>query len=121
MKKHVHIDIVDRRSPSAPPMPPGPGTGLDSLLAIAQQGALMSNLAFANQVHNTDLAGKAQAARQQGMDRLRLSLLAQAVGRVQALRPPEARASVAALTDDAAAHTLADLRSAAATDPQPAP
>lgn len=113
MKKDVHIGIIDRRTPPAPP--PAVGAVVDSLLAMAQQSALVSNLAFANQVRNTDLAGQSQASRQQGMDRLRLSVLAQATGRIQALAPVEARAVVAVLTDDAAAQTLADLRATVAS------
>ena len=82
------------------------------MLVIAQQGALVSNLAFANQAANTDLAGRAQNTRQQGMDQLRLSILANAVRGVQAQTPTEARAAVTALTDNETARTIADLRAA---------
>lgn len=105
----VHIEIDDRRS--RPPSPFAAGA-VEDLLAIAQQGALVSNLAFANQVRNTDLAGQTQLVRQQGMSQLRLSILARAAGRVQTLSALEARASVDVFSGNELAQTLADLRAA---------
>lgn len=107
----VHIDIEDRRS--KPPSPFAAGA-VEDLLAIAQQGAMVSNLAFANQVRNTDLAGQTQLARQQGISQLRLAILAKAAGRVQTLSALEARAVVEAISGNELAQTLADLRATVA-------
>jgi hypothetical protein len=107
----VHIEIDDRRS--QPPSPFAAGA-VEDLLAIAQQGAMVSNLAFANQVRNTDLAGQTQLLRQQGMSQLRLAILAKATGQVQASSALQARAAVEALSGDEAAQTLAGLRAALA-------
>lgn len=110
----IDIHIEDRRGVTPLPSEVAAATALASLLSIAQDGALSSNLAMALQVHNTDLAGKAQVARQQGMDRLRLSLLAKAVGKTQALSPLAARSAVAGLTGNALAQQIADLSAALA-------
>ncbi|HEY8880576.1 MAG TPA: R body protein [Roseateles sp.] len=107
----VHIHIEDRRSP--PPSPCAAGV-VEGLLAIAQQGAMASNLAFSNQVRNTDLAVQVQATRQQGMGQLRLAILAKAAGQVQAPSAMQARAAVEAFSGNEAAQTLADLRAAVA-------
>ncbi|MEO6278179.1 hypothetical protein [Roseateles sp.] len=103
----VHIEIDDRRS--RPPSPFAAGA-VEDLLAIAQQGAMVSNLAFANQVRNTDLAGQTQLARQQGMSRLRLAILAKAASQVQVASAKEARAAVEAFSGNETAQALADLR-----------
>ena len=110
MKKELHVHIEDRRQPQPPPPAPPAVAVVASLLAVAQQGAMVSNLAFANQVRNTDLAGQSQAARQQGMDKLRLGILAKAAGRVQAPSAAGSRAAVEVLTGNEAAQTMADLR-----------
>ncbi len=107
----VHIEIDDRRS-----RPPAPSTGstVEELLAIAQQGAMASNLAIANQVRNVDLSGQTQLALQQSMNQLRLSILAKATGRVQTLSAHEARASAGAFSGSELAQTLAELSATAA-------
>lgn len=109
----IHIEIDDRRSPQPSPSPLVTGA-VEGLLAIAQQGAMVSNLAFANQVRNTELAGQSQVARQQGMSQLRLAILAKAAGQVQASPALDARAAVEVLSGDEAAQTTADLRAALA-------
>lgn len=110
----VNIRIDDRRSLP----PPEAGSAVEDLLAIAQQGALASNLAAANQVRNTDLARLAQAAQQQGMGPLRLAILAQAAGCLQT-SPLEARAAIEVLSGNELAQTLADLRATLAARATP--
>ncbi|RTL42009.1 MAG: hypothetical protein EKK53_12690 [Burkholderiales bacterium] len=109
-KTELDIRFEDRRTPTTVPAEVASATAVASLLSIAQEGALVSNLAMANQVQNTHLAGQAQGRRQQSMSQLRLSLLAKAVGRMQSLSPAESQAAVAALTDNEAARLLLDLR-----------
>lgn len=111
----VQIDI------DAPPAP-APAVVVEAVagggLVVAQQPALLSDLNLANQVLNQDLAGKAQLAQQNAMNRLRTSILAQAVQQVQAPGVATARATVAVLTGQALAEALAGLRASAA---RPAP
>jgi hypothetical protein len=84
-------------------------------LVVAQQPALLSDLNLANQVLNQDLAAKGQLTQQNAMNRLRTSILAQAVQRVQGPGPASARAAVAVLTGQALAETLASLGASVAT------
>ncbi|CAM3473183.1 hypothetical protein [Paracidovorax anthurii] len=79
-------------------------------VATAQQPANLSNLAYANQVTSNNLSAQNQVARQDAMNRLHYSILAQAVNQVQDLQPVTARSSVAAFTDNETAQALADLR-----------
>lgn len=109
------IDIEDRRGQALvpPPAPPGPASlEFTPALAVAQQCAMVSNLALSNQVANTDLAAKAQLAGQLGVDQLGLAILAHAVGRLQAPGAAQARAAVAALSGNEAASSLLGLRAA---------
>ncbi|RTL24397.1 MAG: hypothetical protein EKK52_01305 [Burkholderiales bacterium] len=108
--KEVHIEIEDRRRQPSPVAV----AAVEDLLSLAQQGALVSNLGFANQVRNNDLAGQAQLVCQQGIGQLRLSILARAAGRTQSLSATEARSSCSALSANELAATLADLRATVA-------
>ncbi|GKS92437.1 hypothetical protein [Acidovorax sp. SUPP2539] len=78
----------------------------------AQQPSALSNLAYANQVGNGDLSAKAQVARQDAMNRLRHTIVASAVARIQAPGPCTARSVVTVLTNNELAQTLAGLKSA---------
>jgi hypothetical protein len=101
----IDIQIEDNRC-DPPSRPPRDDSASAPSLATAQQCAMVSNLAFANQLSNTNLAGHAQVLQQQASDRLRLAILARAVSQVQAPDPAQARAAVTALTGNGAARTL---------------
>ena len=94
-------------------------------LASAQQSSALSNLSYGNQVVNNDLAAKVQVAHQDALNRLRHSILADAVNRVQNIGPATARSAVEAVSGNAAAQGIADLKSAvdafAARRPLPLP
>ncbi|MBO9719871.1 hypothetical protein [Xanthomonas phaseoli] len=79
-------------------------------LAISQQGALISTLAYANQVASSDLSTKTQIVHQDASNRLRQSILAKAVNGVQALGPINARSTGSLLTSNGMAQSLLDLR-----------
>ncbi|SFE15927.1 hypothetical protein [Paracidovorax konjaci] len=81
-------------------------------VATAQQPANLSNLAYANQVSSTNLSAQNQVARQDAMNRLHHSILANAVNQVQDLQPATARSAVAAFSGNETAQALADLRAA---------
>ena len=109
----IDITIVDARSGGD-----GGGSAIDSAVAstglvTAQQPAMLSNLAYTNQVSSNDLAAKAQLSNQDAMNRLRLGILARAVDAVQRTGPLTARSSVEVVSANEAAQDLADLRSAA--------
>lgn len=81
-------------------------------MVMAQQSSALSDLVYANQVSSNDLGAKSQVANQDAMNRLRQTILADAVTRVQALGPTAARAAVATLTSNALAQEIADLKAA---------
>ncbi|WP_284415548.1 hypothetical protein [Acidovorax sp. SUPP3334] len=81
-------------------------------LASAQQPSALSNLAYANQVASNDLSAKSQIARQDAMNRLRHSVVASAVARIQGLGPLATRSAVTALTGNEGAESLGGLKGA---------
>lgn len=82
-----------------------------SSTVVAEQPSVLSNLAYANQVSSSDLGAKSQVANQDAMNRLGLTILADAVARVQP-GPVESRSAVTVLTSNALAQQIADLKSA---------
>lgn len=83
---------------------------IGNLKAIAEQPAMISNLAYSNLVANTDLAQKNAVANQQAMNEVGLSIVAKASNTVSNLGPLEARSAVDILTNDELAQTIADLK-----------
>ncbi len=81
-----------------------------NLKSIAEQPALLSNLAYANTIANTNLAQQNAVANQQAMNELGISIVAKAANTVTNLGPLEARSAVDVLTDDELAQTIADLK-----------
>lgn len=77
---------------------------------IAEQPAMLANLAFANLVANTNLAQQNAVANQQAMNELGISVVAKGVTVLSQLSPLEARSAVDILTNNELAQTLADLK-----------
>jgi len=82
-----------------------------SSTVVAEQPSMLSNLAYANQASSSDLGAKSQVANQDAMNRLGLTILADAVARVQP-GPAESRSAVTVLTSNALAQQIADLKAA---------
>jgi hypothetical protein len=91
------------------------GDGVTAVLAasaavVAQQGAVLADLAFGNQVSSTALAARTQVANQDAQNRLRHAILARAVASVQAPGPTTARSAVFVFSANELAQDVADLK-----------
>lgn len=83
---------------------------IGNLKAIAEQPAMLSNLAFANVVSTTNLGQQNAVANQQAVGELGISVLAKGSNTVSDLGPVEARSAVDVLTNNELAQTIADLK-----------
>lgn len=83
-------------------------------LLNAQQPAALINLAYSNLVANTGLSQRNAVANQQAVNARGPSIVARASAGVSDPGPLQARSAIAALTDDAPARTIADLKAAVA-------
>lgn len=83
---------------------------IGNLKAISEQPAMLSNLAHANLVANTNLSQQNAVSHQQSLNELNLSILAKASNTVSNLQPLEARSAVDILTNDELAQTIADMK-----------
>jgi hypothetical protein len=83
---------------------------IGNLKAISEQPAMLSNLAHANLVANTNLSQQNAVSNQQSLNELGISILAKAANTVSNLQPLEARSAVDILTNDELAQTIADLK-----------
>jgi hypothetical protein len=86
------------------------GVAVGNLKSIAEQPAMLSNLAFANVVFNTNLSQQNAVANQQAMNELGISVTSKAVNTVSNLGPLEARSAVDVLTNDEISQAIADLK-----------
>ncbi len=89
----------------------GAGGGMNACV-VAMQPSLTGSLAYANHVASNDLGAKSQLAHQDAMNRLRQSITADAVARVQDVDPVAARSAVVTLSSHAMAQQLASLKAA---------
>ncbi|MDB9516058.1 RebB family R body protein [Roseofilum reptotaenium CS-1145] len=78
--------------------------------SVAEQPALLANLAFANVVANTNLSQQNALSNQQAMNQLAMTVTAKAVNKVSDLTPLEALAVNKLYTGNDVAQQLADLR-----------
>lgn len=85
---------------------------ISNLKAVAEQPAMLSNLAFSNVVANTNLLQQNAVANQQAMNELGISIVGKVVNSLTNLGPVEARSAVDVLTDNALAEQIADLKAA---------
>lgn len=90
------------------------GVAIGNLKAIADQPAMISNLAYADLVANTNLAQQNSVSNQQALNEVGLAVTGKAVTNVANLGPLEARSSVDVLTNNELAQTIADLKATVA-------
>ncbi|MBM7131233.1 R body protein [Dyella mobilis] len=95
-------------------MPPKPPAFQLAWTPVCEQPAMLSDLAYSNQVSSTNVAGKSQVSNQDALNRLNQMILAKAVTAVQATGPKTARSDVTVLTSNSIAQELADLKAAIA-------
>ena len=81
-----------------------------NLKSIAEQPAMLSNLAYSNAVATTNLSQQNAVAHQQAMNELSISILAKAANLISNLGPLEARSAAEVLTNNELAQTIADLK-----------
>jgi hypothetical protein len=107
------IDIVVDNGGGGPPEPdPIVASVALGSVVIAQQASALGNLAYGNQVSSTDLAAKSQVTNQNAMNRLRQTILANAVASVQSLDPAAARSTVFTVSSNAMAQEISSLKAA---------
>ncbi|MBD2502134.1 RebB family R body protein [Anabaena azotica] len=78
--------------------------------SVAEQPAMLSNLAFANLVTNTNLAQQNALANQQAMYQMSVTVTAKAVNKISDLSPVEALAITKLDTSNDVAQQIADLK-----------
>jgi hypothetical protein len=118
----VEVDITNSVNPPKP-RPPGPGipsavtgaTAVGSLTAVAGQPAMLSNLAYSNEVANVNLSGQNAVANQQAMNSLGRAVASVAVRDAANPGPAQARSDVDVLTDDGPGQALAGLAASIAS------
>ena len=86
------------------------GVAIANFKSIAEQPAMLSNLAYSNTVANTNLSWQNAVSHQQAMNELGLSVTAASVNTVKNLTPLEARSAVDVLTNDELAAEIAGLK-----------
>jgi len=84
--------------------------GISNLKSVAEQPAMLSNLAYSNTITNTNLSQQNAVANQQAMNELGISIVGKTVNKVSDLGPLEARSAVDVLTDNALADEIASLK-----------
>jgi len=85
---------------------------ISNLKSIAEQPAMLSNLAYANLVANTNLSQQNAVAHQQQLNELGISIVAKATNTISNLGPLEARSAVDVLSNNELAQEIADLKGA---------
>ena len=105
LPRDIEMTVIDNRNPPVMPI-----STIDvSDMAVTQQPAVLSNLAYSNSVFSNDLSFKGQTANQNAQNKLRFSILSNAVNRIQNPQPKASRAAVNVLTNNELAMTIADL------------
>ena len=97
-------------SPSALPGDIRESVAIANAKSVAEQPAMLSNLAFANLAANTNLSQQNALSNQQAMNQLAITVVGNAVNRVSDLSPMEAIAVNKLDTGDDVAQHLADLK-----------
>lgn len=86
------------------------GVAIGNLKSIAEQPAMLSNLAYSNIVANTNLSAQNAVANQQSMNELGVAVTAKTTAGVTNLGPLEARSAVDILTNNEVAQGILDLK-----------
>jgi hypothetical protein len=79
---------------------------------VAEQSAMLSNLSFANLLHNNNLSQQNAVSFQQSMNQMTMSVTAKAVNRVSNLSPLEAISVNEILVGNNLAEQLIELKAA---------
>lgn len=85
---------------------------VSNLKSIAEQPAMLANLAFSNLVTNTNLAAQNAIAHQQALNELGISILGKTVNLIATLGPLEAKSAEELLTGNTIAEEIAALKAA---------
>ncbi|BBL71921.1 RebB family R body protein [Methylogaea oryzae] len=83
---------------------------IGNLKSIAEQPAMLSNLAYSNTIANINLSQQNAVANQQAMNELGITIVAKASNTISNLGPLEARSAVDVLSNNELAQTIADLK-----------
>lgn len=97
---------------------------IGNLKSVAEQPAMLSNLAFANLVSNVNLSQQNAVSNQQAMNQLALTVTGKIVNLLANLSPLEAAAATHLFTGNETAEDIADLKAADeafSAPPAPAP
>lgn len=78
--------------------------------SVAEQPAILANLALANLIANTNLAQQNAVSNQQAMNELGIAVVGKTVNSISNLSPLEARSAVDVLTNNELAQSIADLK-----------
>lgn len=81
---------------------------------IADQPAILANLALSNVISNINLSQQNAVANQQAMNELSISIVGKVVNSLTNLSPLEARSAVDVLTNNEVAQQIADLKATVA-------
>ena len=96
--------------PSALPADIRESVAIANAKSVAEQPAMLSNLAFANLVANTNLSQQNALSNQQAMNQLAMTVTAKAVNKVSDLTPLEALAVTWLDTSKTVAKQMANLK-----------
>jgi hypothetical protein len=83
---------------------------IGNVKSVAEQSSMLSNLAYANLISNTNLAQQNAVSNQQGLNQLGATVTGKSVNLVANLNPLEAVAAVKLDTGNDVAEQLADIQ-----------
>ena len=83
---------------------------IGNVKSVAEQSSMLSNLAYANLISNTNLAQQNAVSNQQGANQLGVTVTGKSVNLVANLSPMEAVAAVKLDTGNDVADQLADIK-----------
>lgn len=102
--------MSDITNPGALPADIVQSVAIANLKSVAEQPAMLSNLAYANLVNNVNLSQQNSVSNQQAMNELGIAITGKTVNLVSNLGPLEARSAVDVLSNNELAQTIADLK-----------
>lgn len=111
--------MADEPQNSAVPGDVVEAISISSLKAVAKQPAILSNLALANLIQNTNLSQQNAVALQQAMNQISVTVTGKVVNMLTSLGPLEAMADQQVLTGNSVAEEIADLKAAVAAGETP--
>ncbi len=91
------------------------GVAIGNLKSIAEQPAMLSNLAYSNMVANTNLAQQNAVANQQALNELGVAVTGKTIQLLQNLGPLEAVSTTELFTGNMLAQMIAELKASVAS------